>query len=138
MNTTIEGCIYRMFENAQQRARRAKIAFTITRDDIFIPVICPLLNIPLVLGGGNIGRDNSPSLDRIDSTKGYTPDNVWVISGKANRFKNNATLEEFKTMTANWRRHSEGTKRVQGSDGARPRVDTGAKPMVRGGRTKRD
>ena len=41
------------------------------------------------------GNSFSPSLDRIDSTKGYVPGNVWVISNKANRMKSNAAAEEL-------------------------------------------
>jgi hypothetical protein len=34
------------------------------------------------------------SLDRIDPTKGYTKDNVWVISQIANAMKWDSTAEE--------------------------------------------
>lgn len=37
----------------------------------------------------------SPSLDRIDSSKGYVKGNVRVISARANMLKNNATVEEL-------------------------------------------
>ncbi len=40
----------------------------------------------------------SPSLDRIDSTKGYTKGNIWVISNRANTLKNDATLSELKLL----------------------------------------
>ena len=43
------------------------------------------------------------SLDRIDSSKGYVKDNIWVISHKANSIKNNATLTELKLIIKNWR-----------------------------------
>ena len=46
-------------------------------------------------------KDNSPSLDRIDSSKGYTPDNVWVISRRANIIKHDATLEELLLISKN-------------------------------------
>jgi hypothetical protein len=37
---------------------------------------------------GNADRIwNSPSVDRLDSAKGYTQDKVWWISHKANRDK---------------------------------------------------
>ena len=39
---------YKMFHNAQHRAKRKGIPFSITIDDIIIPETCPLLGIPLV------------------------------------------------------------------------------------------
>jgi len=48
--------------------------------------------MPLVKGGNN---NNSPSLDRIDNTKGYTPDNVVVVSNRANSIKRDATPDEL-------------------------------------------
>jgi len=46
-------------------------------------------------GKGNGGQDNSPSLDRIDSTKGYIPGNVMIMSNLANKMKSNATIEQL-------------------------------------------
>ena len=43
-------------------------------------------------------RETSPSLDRIDSTKGYTKNNVQIISWKANRIKAYATVVELETV----------------------------------------
>lgn len=53
---------------------------------------CPIFGIELSWG---LPKDTSPSLDRIDSSKGYTFDNCQIISNKANRIKSDATLEEL-------------------------------------------
>lgn len=42
----------------------------------------------------------SPSLDRLDSSKGYVKGNVRVISKRANQLKNNATVEEMRMVLA--------------------------------------
>ena len=56
--------------------------------------MCPVFNIKLNTGN----RLNSPTLDRIDNNLGYVKGNIKIISSKANRLKNNGTLEEFKKI----------------------------------------
>jgi hypothetical protein len=91
---------YKMFHNAQHRAKRKGIPFTITIDDIIIPETCPLLGIPLV--STNDKRDpRNPSLDQKDPGKGYTPDNIWVVSSRANTLKWDASLQELQTLVEN-------------------------------------
>ncbi len=89
-----------MLNDARRRAKIKGLEFSITVDDIFIPEKCPILGIPLKQGNGK-PEDGSPSLDRIDPAKGYTKENVWVISYKANRIKNNATIEELHLLSCN-------------------------------------
>ncbi|MEE0616836.1 MAG: hypothetical protein UCP83_06055 [Intestinibacter bartlettii] len=43
------------------------------------------------------GRTNTNvSIDRIDSSKGYTKNNIWLICSAVNFMKSNLNLEEFK------------------------------------------
>ena len=91
-----------MWSRAKYRAAHKGREFTITKEDIVIPERCPLLGIPLVCHRGKGSQQgNSPSLDRIDPTKGYIKGNVWVISNRANTLKNDATLQELKTLVEN-------------------------------------
>lgn len=92
--------IKHMVHNAGIRAAKKGIDFNITEKDISIPEVCPLLEIPIVIGTKD-DYENSPSLDRIDNTKGYTKDNVWIISKKANSMKNSATPEELDIFCKN-------------------------------------
>jgi predicted RND superfamily exporter protein len=46
----------------------------------------------------NMVEDDSISFDRIDSTKGYSVDNLIVISYRANKLKSDATLEEMRKI----------------------------------------
>lgn len=89
-----------MCRSARARAKKKNLEFLITSEDIEIPDTCPLLGIPLTTGIGGIGlNEGSPTLDRIDSSKGYIKGNILVISHKANRIKNDASLEELLKIT---------------------------------------
>jgi hypothetical protein len=85
---------YALYQSAKKRAKRKGTEFSIELEDIVIPETCPCLGINLSTAVDQ-AQDNSPSLDRIDPLKGYTRDNIWVISYKANRIKNNATKDEL-------------------------------------------
>lgn len=84
----------RLLWAARRRAKNLGIECTITDKDIVVPTHCPILGIELAITRprGDSRRDIA-SLDRIDPTKGYTKDNIEVISWLANTMKNNATPE---------------------------------------------
>lgn len=89
----------KLFEGAKDRAREKGLEFTIHLDDIVIPAICPVLGIPIVYSGKGSGRNwNAPSLDRIDSARGYTTDNICVISWRANAIKSFGTAAEHEAI----------------------------------------
>ena len=92
-----------LLRSAKQRAKAKGLDFNITIDDFELPTICPLLDITLS-SEYKQASDNSYSLDRIDSSKGYIKGNVWVISNKANRMKSNATLQELELLVKNLRK----------------------------------
>src|SRR5882672_4627793 len=79
---------------AKKRASEKGFPFSLSPSDITIPEFCPLLGIPLGRNQKNSGA-SSPSLDRIIPSLGYTPQNTWVISWRANTIKNDATPEEL-------------------------------------------
>lgn len=87
-----------LLQTAKSRAKNSGLDFNIDESDILIPDICPVLCIPLFIrqGSKDSGKNpNNPSLDRIDSSKGYIKGNVQVISWRANDLKKDGTLEEF-------------------------------------------
>jgi hypothetical protein len=79
---------------SRSRAKKLGLDFDLDVTDIVIPEVCPLLGIPIYMAD-KYAHDNSASIDRIDPSKGYTKDNIWVISRKANAIKSNATAEEI-------------------------------------------
>lgn len=94
-----------MVRRARNRARDKNLPFNVDIGYVRSLVVshCPVLGMPLewstLRGNGSKSLPNSPSLDRIDPTKGYVKGNVWIISQKANVIKNNATHEELKLVT---------------------------------------
>lgn len=82
---------------AKGSAKRSTLDFDIDKSDCIVPTHCPILGIPLYPSRVQ-SSDNSPELDRIDNTKGYVKGNVWVISRRANRIKNDATLDELRLL----------------------------------------
>lgn len=92
---------YFLHRSASKRAIRDGIEFSITKEDIpEIPEICPVALIPLFpRNDGTRGPcDNSPTLDRLDPLRGYTKENIRVISHKGNRWKNDMTVEDVKRL----------------------------------------
>lgn len=89
-----------LYHAAKSRALTSGIEFTITQTDIIIPDVCPVFGTPFVVGDGETrgGAAPAPSLDRFDNAKGYTPENIVVISSRANRLKSNASLEELQAI----------------------------------------
>ena len=73
---------YSLFHNAKHRAKVKGLPFTIVMEDIIIPTLCPLLEIPILLMTGDRRSPNNPSLDRIksDPTIGYVPSNIQVAT----------------------------------------------------------
>jgi hypothetical protein len=84
---------------AKKRANKKGLDFNIDYTDIIIPEFCPILNEKL--SQVKQSRDNqalSPSLDRIDNSKGYIKGNVRVISYTANIWKKTASIDHAENL----------------------------------------
>lgn len=79
---------------AKARAKKLGLEFNITEKDVILPDYCPILGLKLEVANKH-RTDSSPSLDRVDNTKGYIKGNIHIISWRANKIKSNATLEEL-------------------------------------------
>ena len=86
---------------SKQRALKKDREHTLTLQDIKdmwpFDNKCPVFGFEFEWNSAGF-RETSPSLDRIDSNKGYTKDNVQVISWKANRIKAYATAAELEIV----------------------------------------
>lgn len=92
--TYIKNNAKELFYAAKHRAKVKNINFTIDLEDVIIPTVCPVFGIPFDYKN----KLHAPTLDRIVNELGYIKGNVKVISSKANRLKNNGTIEEFKQI----------------------------------------
>lgn len=86
-----------LWRAAKHRAKSKGLEFSISIDDISIPEYCPVF--PWIkLECCNKVSKQSPSLDRRDNAKGYTPGNIRVISHHANSLKKNLDTREFQRI----------------------------------------
>lgn len=87
----------RLLRAAKRRAERDGLEFSLTPDDVVVPKVCPVLGIPIRMATGT-SNYNSASIDRIDNRRGYTPDNIVVVSLRANLLKRDASLDELQLL----------------------------------------
>lgn len=89
-----------LLNSARSRAKERGLDFDLTKKDITIPDMCPLLEIPIMVMGGKVTA-NSPSIDRVNNSKGYVKDNVMVISHQANTCKNSLSDHQLRIFAKN-------------------------------------
>lgn len=86
-----------LYKNIKSRCKRIGREFSIDLEDIIIPEKCPVF-------GFDLKREDkktwmfAPSVDRIDSSKGYIKGNITVVSRRANILKRDATIEELELL----------------------------------------
>lgn len=83
-----------LLNNSRQRAKRAGLVHTLTHEDIAIPDKCPVLGVELRREGRSTWA-RAPSIDRVDNRRGYTLDNIVIVSRRANILKKDATVAEL-------------------------------------------
>lgn len=87
-----------LYLEARSRAKRLALEFNLEPQDIVVPKTCPVFGFELM---PSVRRDTSPSVDRIDTNRGYVKGNVQVISYMANRMKSNASDAQLRQF-ASW------------------------------------
>ena len=97
-----------IWSRTKDAAKRRKIGFYITIDDV-IPAlengVCEMTGLPFCLDKPNNGVSThpyAPSIDRIDSNKDYTKDNIrivlWAVNAATNQFTDKEMLPILKAM----------------------------------------
>lgn len=83
-----------LLKSARTRAKKRGLEFNLDLSDIVIPEQCPYMREPFVVDQKGI-HPMFPSVDRIDSSKGYVKGNIQIISVKANHMKWDATPQQL-------------------------------------------
>lgn len=99
-----------MVKGSRKRAKEKNLAHNIDVKylrSLGLPSHCPYLGIKLRwkvqcgLGVKGGAFPESPSIDRIDSSKGYVKGNVIIVSHRANSIKNDANEQELYKIAHN-------------------------------------
>lgn len=100
-----------MKSSAKIRAGHRNIEFDLTTEDILEKccINCPVFGTPLDYRSSCLSI-HSPTLDRFDITKGYTKDNIFVISFRANSIKRDASPDDLMRI-ALWAKNMEAGKK---------------------------
>ena len=111
-----------LFSKIKNNAKNRKIEFSISKQDVEKQFDkqggkCALSGLPIILIESkteykkNCSKvDNMASLDRIDSNRGYTADNVQWVHKKINFMKNNLSEREFLFFCKKIAEHNNGKK----------------------------
>ena len=93
--------------NARARAKRDKVPFDLVLEDLVAIATdeCPIFHTKFVWGASGLGkgktRENTPQLDRIQPELGYVRGNIAFLSHRANRLKDEGTMQEHYDI-ADW------------------------------------
>jgi hypothetical protein len=94
----------RLLTSIKARAKKKGIDFNLDLSDLVIPEFCPKTGIKLDKHLENIGSKSynkyydTPSVDRIDNTKGYTKGNIQIVCYWYNVAKLTFTEDEMMLM----------------------------------------
>lgn len=101
--STKEGYIQDMINRSRCRSKKTGKEFNLTLEGVHWPTHCPVFGHKFIYAREERGARKHlvPSVDRIDNNKGYTLDNVQIISNLANVMKRDASPEQLKQF-AHW------------------------------------
>lgn len=84
----------RIYNRAKSRATKRNIEFNLELEDIILPDKCPVFGTTFIYND----KDYTYSIDRINPSLGYIKGNIMIISNKANRIKNNASVKDLENI----------------------------------------
>lgn len=88
-------CVASNIKGSRSRAKERNFEHDIEIEDFEYHTHCPILNIAYTYLEGSM---SAPSLDRVDTTKGYVKGNVKIISRRANSLKSDASISDIEKL----------------------------------------
>lgn len=94
-----------VLHNIKTRAKKNGVPFDLVAEDLLAPEFCPVLGMRLERSSNPNGgvTDCAPTVDRLIPELGYVRDNIIIVSHKANRIKNDSTIEELEAVARFYR-----------------------------------
>ncbi len=104
----MEDPLNHMYSRLKKSAKDDNKVFSIKLEDLKFSDRCPIYGTEWDLS--HIRSDQTPTVDRVDNTKGYIKGNVKIISWKANRLKHTASLKEIEALAKYMKEHYKETE----------------------------
>jgi hypothetical protein len=100
----------RLRYRAMRHAYCRNIEFSLKHGDLNLPIICPVFGMVLDYSREATKKrlPNAATIDRIQNHLGYVSGNIVIISWRANRLKNDATIKELIQLADYYKHHASG------------------------------
>ena len=85
------------YQAVKSRAKRDGIPFSLEISDFSIPSHCRACDVEFDLESRQPGS-RTPSIDRVDNSKGYQKDNVEIICNRCNSIKRDCTIKDLERL----------------------------------------
>lgn len=87
-----------ILHRVKSQAKMKGIEFNLKVEDLVWNEFCPIFGTKLEYFAVGGRKYNSVSLDRVDPSKGYIPNNVEIISVRANSVKSDMGIKEIRSL----------------------------------------
>ena len=109
---SLKGYAFKLFSGAKGRAKKKNLEFNLTSQWVLeklTPLICEATGFTIDIAAGGVYKTHplQPTLDRVDSAKGYTMDNVKVTCWWWNVMKQDWTEEIVKELIKKYKQKNE-------------------------------
>jgi hypothetical protein len=94
--------------NAARRAKSRQLEYSGKIEELLIsnpPLYCACCGVILDYVRGKGNNPKAPSIDRVDSSKGYIPNNIEIICVRCNLVKTDGTIAEHELIVQYMKEH---------------------------------